>query len=599
MIPQELSGVYMTFKIDHAKWMVAEELTELIHNIYEDKGAAVDAASVYSALERPKERSHGDYAIPCFRFTKQLGQAPQKISADIVAGVSNSNGIWISEAHAAGPFLNIKLSLGKLAEFLLQDIESLAYFDRFKQHDKERVMVEYSQPNTHKVFHVGHMRNVALGDSLGRLYEYCGYPVSMVNYLGDEGTHIAKCLWYIKKHGLAVPETGRGEWLGEMYSKACIELEDAGEDDSKENQRAISDVLREIESKQGETFDFWKNSRQWSVDDFEKIYEWIGARFDHWFSESEVSEDSQKIVDEFLEQGIFKVDDGAVGVDLKDDKLGFLLLRKRDGNTLYATKDLALARHKYDQFDIKKSIYVVGSEQNLHFKQVFKCLEKMGFPQAKDCFHLSYGMVVLPDGKMSSRKGNVVTFKELQERLSTEIGKLLEQYRGEWSDEEIASTNHKLAVGAIRYGMICSDPAKDIVFSIDDWISFNGNTGPYLMYSYARTRSILNKAKQQDFIRDEKVDYSLLSLEEERDLIRYMNDFNNVVEQSCQSNRISMLSHHLYDMCKAYNRFFANVSVLKADSDGLIHARLMLLSAFSIVLEKGLQILGITPPERM
>ncbi|SMF54723.1 arginine--tRNA ligase [Pseudobacteriovorax antillogorgiicola] len=589
----------MAQALDHSKWQIALQIEAIINQMIPEGGDRVRTEDVYNTIERPKEPKMGDYACPCFRFAKAVRKKPPELASAICEGLLADGGAWIEHAETVGPFLNLKVKLATLSKYLFSEVQSGEYFKKIAvQSEKPKVMIEYSQPNTHKVFHVGHMRNVALGDGLGRLYEYCGYPVVMANYIGDEGAHIAKCLWYIQKHNLKTPEQGQGEWLGEIYSKACILLEDASAEEKAKYQEEVSEVLRAIESKKGETFDFWQTSRQWSIDDFKDIYSWVGARFDHWFSESEVSEESQKIVEEFLDKGVFVEDDGAIGIDLKDDKLGFVILRKRDGNTLYATKDLALARRKYSEFEIIKSIYVVASEQNLHFKQVFKTLEKMGFEQAKDCYHLSYGMVVLPDGKMSSRKGNVITFKELKQALTVEMEKKLEKYQGEWTAEEIADTNHKLCVGAIRYGMICSDPVKDIVFNIQDWTSFEGNTGPYLMYAYARTKSIMTKAQDQGLEANPEF-HHLLKEDDERELLRFLNDFNNAVLQSCEGNRLSSLAHFLFDMCKTYNRMLSNVSILKADSDDLKRARLALLDTFATTLKTGLEILGINTPERM
>jgi arginyl-tRNA synthetase len=367
-----------------------------------------------------------------------------------------------------------------------------------------------------------------------------------------------------------------------MYSKATLALEDAPADQTATLNAEVSNILRAIESKEGPIYQEWKETREWSLADFHDIYQWIGARFDHCFYESEVSEESQHIASDYLKSGVFAASDGAIGLDLKEEKLGFVIVRKSDGNTTYATKDLALARVKYRQFQIKKSIYVVASEQNLHFKQVFRTLEKMGFSEAKDCFHLSYGMVTLPDGKMSSRKGNVIKFRELRER----------------SEEEILGIRRKLAVGAIRYGMICSDPAKDIVFDLADWLSFEGNTGPYLMYTYARTRSILRKAQEQSFLPDHS-HLELLEGAEERELLRYLNDLNGVIQMTLDQNKLSLLCHHIFNTCKVYNRFLAQVQVLKAESAEARGARLALLDAWSQALQYSLKLLGIEPPERM
>lgn len=589
----------MSEALDYAKWQIAEHMTKVLNKLRNDESPEVPVKDLYATIERPKEAKMGDYACPCFRFAKPLRKKPQEI-AEFMANELNENpGDWLEGAETVGAFLNLRVNMNALSSYIFSAVADDSLFKKVAELEaRKKVMIEYSQPNTHKVFHVGHMRNVALGDSLGRLYEYCGHPVTMANYIGDEGTHIAKCLWYIRKNSYEIPVEGRGEWLGEMYSKASIMLEDAEGDDKQRLKDEVSEVLKEIESKDGDTFNFWNESKQWSIDDFNEIYDWIGARFDHWFSESEVSEESQEIVTEYKDKGVFVEDDGAIGLDLKDDKLGFVLLRKRDGNTLYATKDLALARRKYEQFNIDKSVYVVGSEQNLHFKQVFKTLEKMGFEQAKDCFHLSYGMVVLPSGKMSSRKGNIIKFNDLKDALTKEMNEKLAKYKGEWTEEEIAAVNHKLCVGAIRYGMICSDPAKDIIFNLEDWTSFEGNTGPYLMYAYARTKSIIKKAGAQGLVANASHS-KLLKEDDERELLRFLNDFNNVVLQANETNRISTLAHFLFNMCKCYNRMLSNVSILKAESEELKSARLALLDAFAAILKTGLGLMGIETSERM
>jgi arginyl-tRNA synthetase len=283
---------------------------------------------------------------------------------------------------------------------------------------------------------------------------------------------------------------------------------------------------------------------------------------------------------------------------LKPFKLGFCILRKSDGNTLYATKDLALARRKFDEFKIDRSIYVVGDEQNHHFRQVFKVLELMGFPQATQCHHLSYGMVVLPEGKMSSRAGTSVSFRQLVDEVQGAINKILAKYAGEWSAAEIETAGHLLAGGAIKFGMVSTDPQKEIVFNLDDWVSFEGASGPYLMYAYTRVRSILRKAAEQG-ARPDLAGASGLTAEAETELLRYLYDFDQVVAAAAETYKPSLLATHLYYTCKAFNRFYVDVPVLKAETERLRGARLALIDAFGRTLAAGLGLLGITPPERM
>ncbi|RPJ75143.1 MAG: arginine--tRNA ligase, partial [Alphaproteobacteria bacterium] len=324
----------------------------------------------------------------------------------------------------------------------------------------------------------------------------------------------------------------------------------------------------------------------------------LDVHFDHFFYESEVSDASQEVVEEYIKKGLFVEDNGAIGFDMSDKKLGFFMARKSDGTTLYATKDLALAAVKFNQFQIDRSIYVVGSEQNFHFKQVFYALEKMGFPQASKCYHLSYGMVVRPDGKMSSRAGNSFTFLQLINLVIEEINVYLEKYKEEWDKPRMEETAHKLAVGAIKYGMLQADPNKEIVFDPKEWVSFEGNSGPYLMYSYARTQSILNKAAEQG-ISLSLAHLDLLTHESERELMRHLYDFNQTVLYACENYRPSTIANHLFFTCKAYNRFYSEVSVMKAENENLRGARLALLNAFGNTLKGGLHLLGITPPEKM
>ena len=605
--------------LDHGRLGVAGDVVAALVKLAAAGGITEGlptAVEIAKWMERPPETHLGDYALPCFRFVKSMKRKPDEVAREL-GNLIDTKSSWIAAATSAGPFLNITVNQPRLMSWLLPAAASGNIFKSMSLNEataNTQVMIEYSQPNTHKEFHVGHVRNICLGSSLVNLFRYSGYPVVAVNYIGDEGTHIAKCLWHIKRAGVTAPATKKGEWLGEMYVEAIRALEAAASVSPEAKAKIdgeISAVLRGIESKTGTDYNLWRETRQWSLDDFDSVYDWFHVKFDRVFFESEVSEESQEIVEKYLQAGAFVESDGAIGADLKPYKLGFMLVRKRDGNTLYATKDLALARRKFDQFKIDRSIYVVASEQNHHFKQVFKTLELMGFKQAKQCFHLSYGMVVLPDGKMSSRAGNTVTFKMLHEQMTGALNQILAKYSGEWPAEEIATTAKQLCEGAVKYGMLCSDPAKDVVFDMENWLSFEGNTGPYLMYSYTRTQSILRKAADADL----KIDFSRATVvhegavraaygahnvaDSERELARWIQDFNHAATASCENYRPSTLANHLFYMCKAFNRFYTDVPVLKTTDDALRQARLTMVAAFGATLKEGLGLMGITPPERM
>lgn len=595
------------FSYDPAKCSLAESLFKALQAIEPALPAELSVVDFFKTLEQPPEKALGDYALPCFKFAKAIKKNPNEVATELKRLLEEQRNPWVESVVLKGAFLNIFTSQKEVALALIPSLVSGAGFNILQSnpdHNKVKVMIEFSQPNTHKEFHVGHGRNVCLGDSICRIFTYNGYNVIAVNYFGDEGTHIAKCLWQVERYSgseTVDSVSNKAEWLGQRYVEANTLLKEAEASDPalfEKYKAEVSAILKEIESKNGKFYETWKVTRQYCLNDFAAIYKWLDVKFDHDFFESEVSEASQAIVDEYMKKGLFVVDDGAVGFDMSDKKLGFFMARKSNGTTPYITKDLALAKVKFNDFKIDRSIYVVANEQNLHFKQLFYALEKMGFPQASQCYHLSYGMVVRPDGKMSSRLGNSITFFQLINMVSEEIDTYLEKYSTEWSKEQREDTAHKLAVGAIKYGMLQADPNKEIVFDPKEWVSFEGNSGPYLMYSYARTQSILRKATEQG-LKGSLDHLDLLTHESERDLMRHLYDFNKVTISACENYRPSTIANHLFFTCKAYNRFYTEVSVMKAETEELRAARLSLLTAFADTLKKGLYLLGITPPEKM
>lgn len=552
-------------------------------------------------LEIPPEVAMGDYAFPCFRLAKLMRKAPPKIALEIVHTLQDSIDRCeeFSKVEAVGAYINFHISISFLTHRILPTIFDGSYFEASSRVDKkEKVMIEYSQPNTHKGFHVGHMRNVALGESLCKIYQYNGFEVIAVNYIGDVGTHVAKCLWYYQqqKEPIVTQEKAKGERLGELYTQATLQLDSASAEKKKEYQEEISKILRLLESKTSEVYQLWKTTRQWSIHDFMEIYSWLGVKFDHIFYESDVDELGKELVLEYLEKDIFENSEGAIGIDLKEQKLGFFLLLKSDGNTLYSTKDLALAKKKFEEFKIDRSIYVVGAEQTLHFKQVFATLEKMNYPQATHCFHLPYALVMLPSGKMSSRQGNVILFSELQEKMSQYIQEnFLHHYLHQWSDEELEETTRNIAIAAIKYGMLAQDSNKPIVFSLKDWLVSEGNTGTYLLYAYVRIQSIVRQVKEENH----PIALDTLTHPNEHVLVRQLFAMNGVVSNAGQQYRPSLIVRYLYDLCKIFSRTYSTCSVKHAQTKELRMARRFLFLCTGKVLKEGLKLLGIVPPERM
>lgn len=686
--------------------------------------SAEDYEATAPGIEVPKKKEMGDFAFACFKFAKALRKSPNAIAADALAALQPHLADYpqFSNVVAAGPYINFSVSRAALAADIIPGVLDGSFLAP-RPRNNRKMMIEYSQPNTHKAFHVGHMRNVALGDALARICEWQGYAVTPVNYIGDEGTHIAKCLWYFKNHFTGeIPETNRGEFLGLMYTEATnlldpktltqypvgrvfaaqvvrIELHPSredqtvvaldlgdreeqvvcggtgfsvgdrvgfagpgsriggrlvqpteksgvasggmicsakelgiGEDHSKihvlpadtplgvelmehfriadalpddqtvrgtldTRNREVAQVLQALEAKEGETYTFWQDTKQWSMDEFHEIYAWLDARFDHYFFESDVSESGKQAVLDYLEKGVLVRSEGAVGADLTEFGLPFALLLKSDGTGLYATKDISLAQIKFEQFGIDKSVYVVDHSQSLHFQQVFRVLQLMGYEKAKDCFHLAYGLVVRTDGKMSSRKGNVFLFSQLRSALHDQIcHRYLNQFRGDWPEEEIEAAARWLSVATIRYGMLNTDNLNQIVFDLDTWINNTGNTGSYLMYAYARTRSILRKLGDFDA---SLADWSLLTHESEKNLLNGMSKFHEVLARAAEEYKPNLVCTYLYSLTKDYSRFFADCPIKKAETEALQASRALLNDAFGRLLGQGLALLGIRTLDRI
>lgn len=558
---------------------------------------------LYHQIVIPPELKQGHYSFPCFQISKILKIPPPQLAKTIFEKLQNlATPNHLTKVQPLGPYLNFYLELPFLASLLGTLIHSQEYFKFFKNfalhHPRPKTMVEYSQPNTHKMLHVGHMRNVCLGLSLVQLFKYCGTPTLACTYPGDQGTHVAKCLWYMKKFNQLPPKLHKGAWLGELYSKAHHLLEEQlGTPFEENNRKDLTQILHQLHQKNGEYYNLWQETRQWSLDLMREVYQWIGVEFDFWFYESEVDEASLKLVDQFYAQGIFKLDQGAIGMDLSAEGLGFCLLKKSDGNGLYATKDLELARRKFSEHQIEKNIYIVDNRQSLHFKQVFKTLEHMGFEHAKNCTHLAYEMVELIDGPMSSRKGNIVPLQQLIDQMQTTIKeRYLLKYEHDWPAKEIIETTQKIANAAIKYGMLKIDPQKKIIFEMDEWLKIDGNSGPYLLYTYARVQAILRKNAISASFHTATLHYHELS--EEQLLIKLW-QFNDKVWDAAEKYAPSLLTTYLYELCQDLNTFYAHCSIAHAENESIKNSRLYLLQLFQVVLQQGLSLLGIATVERM
>jgi len=561
---------------------------------------------IESALVEPPQVALGDLAFGCFVLAKLWKQNPAQLASrlateitTVLAQISSGKNLWIESVSAAGPYLNCKISSVGFGEGLLQGIQDKSFFHRQKKINHPRTMIEFSQPNTHKELHVGHMRNASLGDSLVKLKRYVGVPVVASTIPGDVGTHVAKCLWYLKyRNQEAVPTVRKGEWLGQMYSRANLLLEDEAKTEKFETNKAqLTEILQQLEKRTGPFFTLWQDTRQWSIDLLNQVYAWAEIEFDQWYWESEIDSPSIEYIKQLLAEGKLVRSEGAVGMDLAADNLGFCLLLKSDGTGLYATRDIELARRKFQDHHIDKSVYVVDIRQALHFKQVFRVLEKIGFSQAVHCEHLAYNFVELPDGAMSSRKGNIVPLMKLVDSMQSMIhSRYLSRYEAEWTQAERDKVAWQVAQGAIKFGMVKIDLNKKIVFDLEEWLKLDGDSGPFVQYSAARVQSLCRKFKYDP---KKTLNWSLLGHPSERNVLQALLSFHSVIEMAAMQSRPSVLCTYLIDLSRRFNLFYHDCSIGQAENEDLKTVRLALSFCTGEILKHGLALLGIPAPERM
>lgn len=575
---------------------IRKSVAEVLEPALKSMGGTNSLQEIFEALVEPPNPEMGDLAFGCFSLAKTLKKGPPMIAKELAGLIKNPG--FIAKAEAAGPYLNFHLKPEFFGEKLLAPVLSGSFFKSKLTEKTPRTMIEFCQPNTHKELHVGHMRNACLGDALVKTLRYSGYDIISATFPGDVGTHVAKCLWYLKyRNQEKVPATHKGEWLGQMYSKGSILLDDEkGTPAEEKNRQQLTEILRQLEAKKGEFYDLWKETKQWSVDLMNEAYGWAEISFDQWYWESDVDSTSVAYVKRLQQEGKLVVSEGAIGMDLSADNLGFCLLLKSDGTGLYATKDLELARRKFQENHIEKSVYVVDMRQALHFQQVFKVLEKLGFPEAKQCYHLQYNYVELPDGAMSSRKGNIVPLMRLVHSMEKMVrDTYLQKYVGDWPTQEIEQVAREVAQGAIKYGMVKIDSNKKIVFDLQEWLKIDGDSGPFIQYSAARIQSIERKIGKVP----ESPQWQLLVHPTEKHLMQQLLHFHHVVLQASETLRPSVICTYLYELAKKYNHFYHECSIGQAETEDLKGARLALSRAVGEVLRHGLSLLGIPTPQRM
>jgi len=447
-------------------------------------------------------------------------------------------------------------------------------------------MIEFSNPNPFKGFHIGHLRNAIIGESVTRLLKFQGYNVMPVNYYNDTGKHVTKTIWGLENLNIPKPEDNDlGEWLGNIYSESS----------KKGKEEDFSKIHQKLENKDKKYIKLFKQGLKWSEDHFDNIYKDLDIKFSKIYYDSNYILKGKKIINELLKKKIAKEDEGAIISNLEKYKLNTLILLRSDKTSMYITKDLAMAIDRINKFKLDSSIYVVGSEQKLHFQQLFKLLELYGYKQAKKCYHLSYGLVSLPEGNMSSRSGNIILYKELKRKLLNLLEKEIEKRHKDKSKLQKEKIIKDIFSAAIKFDMILHDTNKGITFDLKKSISFEGDTGPYIQYAHTRANSILKKSKIKI---TNKVDYSLLTNKEEQNLISKLSMFPEITKNAAEQHKPNILAQYLLKLSHLFSDFYHNCPCIIEDKE-IQKARILLVDCTKQVLNKGLYLLGINAPIEM
>jgi len=585
---------------------------------------AIDEEINWLEIVKANPKADADLAFACFTLAKKNKVSPIDLSQELVKKIKWNNQI-IKEVKADRGYLNFILDSELLINRVLIEIEKHGDdYGRVKQLEQKQVMIEYANLNSHKEFHVGHLRNLTYGMSVWKILDFVGWKTVPVSYINDMGANVAKCLWLLVKNQLEIKgdfdfkkvildltfdqvnliiesvsvDQRTGKYLGEIYAEATKVLSE-----NEEFKNEISLVHSQLENHNPSWNLLWQETRRWSLQELSRYLQDFGIVMERQYLESEFIDQSKEVVEELLEKGIAKKSEGAIIVDfdnypdesIRGQKLGVMLLRKSDGNLLYATKDIPLARMKYLEYPkLDLNLIVVDTRQSLYFKQLFALLKIMGYDSPME--HLGYEFVTLPDGAMSSRKGNIVTLQDfILQAINLAREEVLKRH-DDWSDGKVKHTSWAIAMGGILFTLLKQDPEKVIVFDVKKALSFDGATGPYVQYSVMRLNSILKKSGCR--IEGEKVDYKKEVEKSEKDLIFSLMDFPEVCQRASMEYKPSIVAQWALEVASLVNAFYRDVPVLSAESDSR-EARLRLVTVAKQGLINALTLLGIPIPDEM
>ena len=570
---------------------IKKEISEILAQQIE----GMSAEEVLALVEVPGDSAMGDYAFPCFRLAKLLHKAPQMIAADIAAKIAENS--LFEKVEQVNAYVNMFVAKEAFAKLTLGELADQK--DRFGRSDLgagKPVIVEYSSPNIAKPFHIGHIRSTVIGNSLYKIFDFLGYDVTRINHLGDYGTQFGKMIVAYRRWGKK--EDVQNEPIKSLLSYYVKFHEEAEKDPSLEDEaRATFTRLEHGEKKETE---LWKWFREESLREFNRVYDMLGISFDSYNGESFYSDKMPAVIDELKAKGLLKESQGAQIVDLEEYGLTPALITKSDGSSLYITRDIAAALYRKKTYDFEKCIYVVASQQNLHFQQWFKVLELMGYDWADKCVHIPFGLVSMEEGTMSTRKGRVVFLEDVLNKAVEKTREIIEE-KGVAKDNA-EETSKIVGIGAVMFNELANSRIKDYVFKWDKVLNFDGETGPYVQYTHARACSVLRNADvwqwQPDSKEVESMDLSYISSDAAKELIKLIYSFPAAVIEAGEKYEPSVVTRHIVDVAQAFNKFYHDEHII-VENEAEKKAKLLLTYATKQTLKNGLGLLGIQAPEKM
>ena len=559
-----------------------------IANCLKEKIEDLTLEEIVALIEVPPNKEMGDFAFPCFKLAKVFRKAPNMIAADLAENIEAKGAI--SKVMPLGGYVNFFVNKSQLAETVINDV--LTKKEKYGHTDlgqEKAVVIDFSSPNIAKPFHIGHIRTTVIGNALYKIYDSQGYNVVRVNHLGDYGTQFGKLIVAFKLWGSkeAVEANPIPELL-KLYVKFHEEAEQKPE--MEDEARAW---FTKLENGDEEAKALWQWFRDESLKEFARVYDLLDIEFDSYNGESFYSDKMDRVIDIIKDKGLLQESQGTNIVDLEEYNMPPALITKNDGSTLYMTRDLAAALYRKENYDFEKCIYVVGSQQSLHFQQLFKVLELVGFEWAKDMVHVPFGMVALEEGTMSTRKGRVVFLEDvLKQAIEKTKETMLTKNPNALNVDEIAK---QVGVGAVVFQELSNSRIKDYTFSWSRTLSFEGETGPYVQYTHARCCAVLRKAEEEVTT---DINYELLNDVDSAEVLKVIASFNKTILNAMRKNEPHIITRFVLDLAQAFNKFYHDNSILVEDAE-LRKARLALVCATRQALENGLKLLGMQAPERM